>query len=98
VGCGSFFGGGSCFCVLAIICVHFGGFVIVSGQSSWFLSSRLRWWSIGVDVVAGWSLVVIGGHHWCGGSGGGGRQKETTSHGVWLVVSLVTGVKQTNKH
>ena len=33
VGCGSFFGGSGHFCVLAVICVCFGGFVIVSGQS-----------------------------------------------------------------
>ena len=31
VGHGSFFGGGGHFCVLAIIRVHFGGFVIISG-------------------------------------------------------------------
>jgi len=41
VGRGSFFGGGGHFCVLAIVCVHFGGFVVISGQLSWFLSSRL---------------------------------------------------------
>jgi len=41
VGCGSFFGGGGHFCVLAVIHVHFGGFVVVSGQSSWFLSGCL---------------------------------------------------------
>jgi len=41
VGNGSFFGGGSCFCVLAVVHVHFGGFVVISGQLSWFLSGRL---------------------------------------------------------
>jgi len=61
VGCGSFFGGGGHFCVLAIVHVCFGGFVVISGQSSWFLSSRLQWWSVGVDVVAGWLLVIVGG-------------------------------------
>jgi len=61
VGRGSFFGGGSHFCVLAIVHVCFGGFVIISGQLSWFLSSCLQWWSVGIDMVAGQSLVIVGG-------------------------------------
>jgi len=61
VGRGSFFGGGSCFCVLAIICVHFGGFVIVSGWS-WavvFDGGPLvsTWWQGGHWSSLGASLV-----------------------------------------
>jgi len=57
MGCGSFFGGGSRFCVghhlcsFWGVCCHF--WAVVSG--------RLQWWSVGIDVVAGQSLVIIGG-------------------------------------
>ena len=50
-----FLGGGSHFCVCWPL------FVFVLGGLSSFLGSRLQWWSVGVDVVAGRSLVVVGG-------------------------------------
>ena len=60
VGRGSFFGGGGHFCVLAIVHVHFGGFVIVSGQS----------WAVVFDGGPLASTWWQGGR-WCGGSSGG---------------------------
>jgi len=62
VGHGSFFGGGGCFCVLAVVRVHFGGFVIVSGQSwavifdggplvSRWWQGGSRWSSLGASLV-----------------------------------------------
>jgi len=65
VGCGSFFGDGSCFCVLTIVHVCFGRFVIISGQSSLMV---VHWHRCGGRMVIGHCW----GHHWCGGSGGGG--------------------------
>jgi len=61
VGHGSFFGGGGHFCVLAVIRVHFGGFVIVSGWS-WAVvfdggPLALMWWQGGRWSSLGASLV-----------------------------------------
>jgi len=65
VGRGSFFGGGGRFCVLAVVHVHFGGFVIVSGWSSLMV---VRWRRRGGRAVIGHRW----GRCWCGGSSGGG--------------------------
>jgi len=65
---GSFFGGGSCFCVLAIICVHFGGLSSFLGGHEWLSLMVVRWRRRGGRAVVGhrWRC------HWCGGSSGGG--------------------------
>jgi len=64
-GHGLFFGGGSHFCVLAIIRVCFGGFVIISGWSSLMV---VHWCRRGGRAVIGHHW----GRRWCGGSSGGG--------------------------
>ena len=61
VGCGLFFGGGGHFCVLAVVRVHFGGFVIVSGWL-WVVVFDggllvLTWWQGGHWSLLGVSLV-----------------------------------------
>jgi len=57
MGHGSFFGGGSRFCVGRCSCSFWG----VCHRFWAVVSGHLQWWSVGIDVVAGWSLVVIGG-------------------------------------
>jgi len=76
-------------------------FVFILGGWS-FLGGRERSSLMVVHWHRHGGRAVIGRRwrrRWCGGSGGGGGgwRKETMSHGVWLVVCLVTGVKQTNK-
>jgi len=61
VGHGLFFGGGGHFCVLAIVHVHFGGFVVVSGRS-WVVvfdggPLASMWWQGGRWSSLGASLV-----------------------------------------
>jgi len=60
--------------------------VVVGPPCCWLMV--VCWCQCGGRAVVGHH----GRHCWCGG----GWQKETTSHSVWLVVCLVTGVKQTN--
>jgi len=57
VGCGLFFGGGGRFCVGHRSCSFWG----VCCCFWAVMSGCLRWWSVGIDMVAGRSLVVIGG-------------------------------------
>jgi len=51
-----FLGGGR-FCVGHHLCSFWG----VCHRFWAVMSGRLRWWSVGVNVVAGWLLVVVGG-------------------------------------
>ena len=57
MGRGLFFGGGGHFCVGCCSCSFWG----VCHHFWAVVSGRLQWWSIGVDVVAGRSLVIIVG-------------------------------------
>jgi len=68
VGRGSFFGGGSRFCVLAVIRVHFGGLSSFLGGREQSSLMVVHWRRRGGRVVIGhrWR------HRWCGGSSGGG--------------------------
>ena len=46
---------------VAAVFVCWPSFVFILGGLLLFLGGRLRWWSVGIDVVAGQSLVIVGG-------------------------------------